>query len=364
MTIRSRSLGTTRCLLAAALFGASAPAASVLVEHLDTFALAGLLYLGAALAVLPSVLRHPPDLGSLRAGWRELAVAVIIGGAVGPALLVAGLAMTSAASASILLNTELVATVVLAAILFREHIGVRVAIGSVLLTLAGAVASWQPGAGLDPGSLLVVAACFCWGIDNCVTARIDQITPEAVVLCKGVFAGGANLLIGLVVAGSSTGPEAFSAGTVALALLVGALGYGASIVLWVRGARDLGAARAQVLFATAPFLGAGVAWLGLREPVAPSTVAAAILAALGVAIAMESAHEHSHRHDPVRHQHEHTHPDPHHDHTHDHEHEGFVGRHDHEHEHATVLEHTHAHVPDLHHRHLHSKRRRKTAREV
>src|SRR5690606_8508616 len=119
---------------------------------------------GAAVAALPTSIRHPPTRRALGGEWRPVTIAVVAGGAVGPVLLVAGLARTNAATASILLNTELAATVVLAAVVFREHLGARLLWSAGLITLAGAMLTWQPGASLDVGALLIVAACASWGI--------------------------------------------------------------------------------------------------------------------------------------------------------------------------------------------------------
>lgn len=337
-----------RCLLAAAAFGASAPAASVLAADMSAFALAGLLYLGAAVAVAPTVVRHRPSPAALRAAWPQVTTAVVAGGFAGPVLLVAGLARIDAASGSILLNLELAATVVLAATFFREHIGRRVWVGSALVVSAGVVLSWEPGAELSTGALLIAAACACWGLDNCVTARVEHLSPETVVLAKGVVAGSVSLALGLTVAGGSGG--GLAADHVLSALAIGAVGYGISITLWVKGARDLGAARAQVIFATAPFMGAVVAWIALAEAVTGPQVVAMVLAAAGVAVSLDSAHEHPHRHPPTTHDHEHVHPDDHHVHEHP---DGFVGRHSHPHLHERELVHAHPHVPDLHHSHEH-----------
>jgi drug/metabolite transporter (DMT)-like permease len=344
--------GVLRCLAAAVLFGASAPAASVLAGDMNALALAGLLYLGAGIAVLPRNLAHPPDRAAISRDWKPAAVAVIAGGAIGPALLVAGLARTSAASASILLNLELAATVALAATIFREHLGRRLLAGAALVTAAGLLLAWQPGATIDTGALLIAAACLAWGIDNGVTARIDQLAPEHIVLLKGFVAGTANLILGVVTAGGSS---TLGGRDVVAALTIGAAGYGASIVLWVKGARDLGAARGQVIFATAPFIGAVVAWTVLGETVTAAQLLAVVIAAVGVAVSIESAHDHAHTHDPVEHEHEHRHDDGHHDHDHDHDHDhghgpSDTGTHTHRHVHRPVT-HVHPHLPDLHHRH-------------
>ena len=338
--------GVLRCLLAAVLFGATAPAASELAGSVPAFTLAGLLYLGAALAVLPVVVRRPPSHDALVSEWKPVLVAVVVGGAVAPVLLVAGLARTEAASASILLNTELPATVILAALVFREHLGRRLLWSAGLITLAGALLTWEPDATVDVGAALIVAACACWGLDNGVTARIEHLAPEHVVAAKGVGAGGANLVIGLVIAGWGA---ATSATDVVAALAIGAAGYGASITLWVKGARDLGAARGQVIFATAPFIGAAIAWTVLGEPIAILQIAAVVLAAVGVAVSLGSGHHHDHHHKPLTHDHEHTHDDDHHQHEHA---DAFTGRHTHRHEHSQLI-HAHPHVPDLHHRHDH-----------
>ena len=204
---------------------------------------------------------------------------------------------------------------------------------------------WQPGAGFELGGLLIIGACVCWGIDNSVTARIDQLSPEQITFAKGAVAGSVNLILGLVIA-TAAGAELRQ---ILAALAIGALGYGASITLWVKGARDLGAARGQVIFAAAPFIGALLSWTVLHESISLVQVIAVPIAVAGVALSLRTSHQHAHRHAPLDHEHEHTHDDAHHDHEHP---GGPVGRHSHRHHHDPV-EHVHDHVPDLHHGHAH-----------
>ena len=341
--------GVRNCILAALLFGASTPAASVIASEMRPLVLAGLLYLGAAIAVAPWWVSRRPTVAALRSNWTLLALAIVAGGAVGPALLTAGLVDTPAATASLLLNMELVATVVLATTLFREHLGRNMIFASLFVTAAGALLVWDPGATLNASALLIVGACACWGLDNSVTSRIDQVSPQHVVFLKGVVAGGVNLALGL----AFTGAGNVNGWSILGALLVGMLGYGASITLWVRGAQQLGAARGQVIFATAPFLGAVLAWILLRDSIDIVQIIALPLAGAGIALSLRSAHEHPHRHTPVEHVHEHDHDDEHHDHSHV---DGFTGRHSHAHSHSELV-HAHPHVPDLHHRHDHEHER-------
>ena len=281
----------------------------------------------------------------MRAGWRLTTVAVVFGGALGPALLMAGLARVSAATASLLLNFELVATLAIAGLVFREHLGRRLVGAASLVAAAGFLLVWQPGSAFDVGGLLVIGACVCWGVDNSVTARIDQVSPEQITFAKGAVAGTANLVLGLAFAATwHVGGR-----QVVAALLIGVLGYGLSITLWVKGARDLGAARGQVIFAAAPFVGALISWTILGESVSLAQLIAVPIAAAGIALSLRTAHAHSHQHNAVEHEHEHTHDDLHHDHVHD---DRVVGRHSHRHRHDAI-DHVHSHVPDLHHSHRH-----------
>jgi hypothetical protein len=197
------------------------------------------------------------------------------------------------------------------------------------------------------GALFIAGACLCWAVDNCVTAAIDQIAPVHITLAKGVIAGGTNTVIGLLL----TGMPAASAGLWALA--IGAVGYGASITLWVAGARDLGAARGQLVFATAPFIGAVVAWVVLGDDVTGRELGAFVSGAIGVGFVLRSSHEHEHVHEAITHEHEHEH-DEHHQHDHADLDDRARGarRHSHVHTHEPLV-HGHPHVPDLHHRHEH-----------
>jgi drug/metabolite transporter (DMT)-like permease len=334
--------GIIRCGIAAILFGISAPAASRLTNDMGAFTLAGLLYLGAALAVAPFARRSPPTRTALRASLPNLSIAVVLGGAVGPVLLAVGLGLVPAATASLLLNLELVFTTIVAGTVFHEHLGRHVIAGTAMVVAGSVALSWSGDPDLRWGAVFIAAACLCWAIDNSTTAAIDQITPSHITLAKGVIAGGTNLIIGLT---TSATPNV---APVVWALAIGALGYGASITLWVAGARDLGAARGQLVFATAPFVGAVVAWSVFTEPITARELVAFAIAAGGVAFVLASHHDHDHDHEPMSHSHDHEH-DEHHGHHHQ---PTVTGRHTHHHDHAP-LSHRHPHIPDLHHRHDH-----------
>jgi drug/metabolite transporter (DMT)-like permease len=333
-------------LLSAALFGAATPASKWLLGALTPLQLAGLLYLGAALGVAPSLLRaRSLPLPRDRDGRRRLLGAIGLGGVLGPVLLLLGLSLASAASVSLWLNLELAATAALGALVFHDRLGAAGWLGAALAVAAGAALSLGEGpAGARAGGL-VAAACVCWAFDNHWTARLDALPATATTFWKGAGAGATNLGLGLALAPFEAGLSA-----VAAALLAGALCYGASIALYVTAAHALGATRAQVLFASAPLFGVGLAALWLGEPLDGAQLAAAGALALSAALVLRDRHEHLHVHEATAHVHWHRHDDGHHGHAH----AGGPAPEAHAHWHVhEPLRHAHPHWPDLHHRHRH-----------
>ena len=335
-------------LLSAALFGVATPASKMLLSGLTPFQLAGLLYLGAALAVAPIALRQGGVLAPLRADNRtrmRLLGAVLFGGVLGPVALLFGLRAAQATSVSLWLNLELAATAVLGALVFRDHLSRKGWLGVAAGLLASALLAWGPdAAGLLPGVLILVA-CLCWGVDNHLTALIDGITPSQSTLWKGAVAGTVNLTIGALLV-----PVSVSITVLSGALLVGALSYGASIVLYIRSAQAIGATRAQVLFASAPFFGVAFSVGALGESLTVVHAIAVPLFVVGVVILLLEDHAHDHVHSAMSHEHAHRHDDDHHTHVHP----GLAAgvRHTHRHDHAPARQ-RHPHWPDLHHRHAH-----------
>lgn len=340
---RSTNTAWVTCAVSAVLFGAATPAAKLILDHVPPVTLAGLLYLGAALVSVPFVARQRWVRPS-RQDLSKVAGAVVIGGAIAPALLLTGLDRTPASTASLLLNLELVATALLAWLFFGEHIGRRTAVGLAALATAGVLLAGR-GGGVGFGAVLVVGACVCWGLDNNLTATATGVTPAQITLAKGVVAGSANLVIGL-----HTEQPTLSGGSMGWALIVGAAGYGISIILWVTSARRLGAARSQGVFATAPFVGMALGWILTDDPVAGSQLVALVVMVIGVALVVTSSHLHEHRHLAETHAHRHRHDDGHHDHAHA---SPVSGWHVHEHDHVELM-HEHPHVPDEAHRHSHA----------
>ena len=341
--------GVVAALAAALLFGFGTPLAKLLLTSTDPWLLAGLLYAGSGLGLTVWRLLRPTQTRARIAPGdaRWLAGAVLVGGVVAPVLLMWGLANMPASTAALLLNAESVFTAIIAWVVFRENVDRRIFVGMVAIVAGAVVLSWPGEARFGSlwHTLAVLGACFAWGLDNNLTRKVALADATLIASIKGLVAGATNLALA-----SALGAAWPSMTGIGVAMAVGFVAYGVSLVLFVVALRHLGAARTGAYFGVAPFFAALVAVVVLAEPLTVPLVAAGALMALGVWLHASERHEHSHRHEFLEHEHEHVH-DAH----HAHEHAGAataVEPHTHPHRHEP-LSHRHRHYPDAHHRHDH-----------
>lgn len=340
--------------LAAVLFGISAPLSKLLLDGVDPIVLAGLLYLGAGASLgLLLFLRKVAGIVDREARLEKrdlpwLVGAILSGGVAGPILLLLGLQQTSAATTSLLLNFEVVATGLIAFALFRESVGRRTWWAIAAITIGGALLSFDPsdGWGVSLGALLVLGACLAWGFDNNFTGRISLKDPKRIVAIKGLAAGGFSLLLGL-----GLGRPLPTLSSTLWALALGTVSYGASIALFVQSLRRVGAARTGALFGMAPFVGVALSFIMFRQLPQLTFFFALPLMVLAAVLLAREKHEHKHIHTELSHTHSHKHDDAHHEHIHTST-DVQESSHVHEHSHQD-LSHSHPHKPDPHHRHGH-----------
>jgi len=343
--------GILLALASAVLFGASTPFAKALLGSVDPWLMAGLLYIGAGLglAVL-HVSRRALRLPAVEAPLRRpdlswLAVVILFGGVLGPLLLMLGLARTSAAATSLLLNLEGLATMGIAWVVYHENVDRRLLLGAFAILAGAVLLSWRGAASFRWSELLIAGACLCWGIDNNLTRKLSSSDPVEIAMLKGLVAGAVNLVLAL-----NHGATLPSARTVAAVGSVGFLGYGVSLALFVLGLRHLGTARTGAYFSLAPFVGAVLAVAMLGEPLSAQLVIAGGLMGFGLWLHIAERHEHEHLHEPMEHEHRHRHDEHH---QHGHAATDPPGEpHTHWHRHVRLV-HRHPHYPDLHHRHGH-----------
>jgi drug/metabolite transporter (DMT)-like permease len=343
----------TQALIAALLFGASAPLSKLLLGEVEPIPLAAFLYLGSGIGLLgiktfqrlnQRFSEREAQINKSDYSW--LAGAILAGGVAAPIMLLFSLQKTPAATASLLLNIEGVATTLIAALAFKESISRHAWWAIGLITLSSIFLSVNPTAswGFSLGALGIIAACFLWGIDNNFTRNISAKDPLMIVTIKGLVAGSFSLGLALFL-----GNKLPAMGVTMGALVLGSLSYGVSIVLFIHAMRGLGAARTSALFGTAPLAGMIISFLLFREFPGWMFIVALPLMVIGTLFLLSEEHEHYHIHELTVHEHAHVHDDGH----HEHDHEGeYAQKHSHIHCHDDLV-HAHHHMPDIHHRHVH-----------
>lgn len=349
---QQRWIGAAYGICSAVLFGLSTPSAKALLGAVDPWLLAGLLYLGSGLGLSIFAAsqrmraRQAREAPLRRADLPWLFGAILCGGVAGPVLLMMGLSTTPASSAALLLNLEGLATMAIAWGVYKENADRRIVAGALAILAGALVLSWQGAvSGLGFGTLAIAGACLAWGIDNNLTRKISHADPVQIAAIKGLTAGAINLILALALGARL--PHGF---ITAGAGLVGFLGYGVSLVLFVLALRHVGAARTGAYFSTAPFVGAIASIILFKDAITAQLLVAGAFIAFGLTLHLAERHEHPHEHEPMAHEHAHVH-DEHHQHAHG-PNDPLGEPHTHWHAHARLV-HAHPHFPDLHHRHEH-----------
>ena len=269
-------------ILAAALYALNAPVSKLLLQNVPPTMMAGFLYLGAGIGMaVMGLVRSGTGHGKqeMRLTKKDLpyTLGMVILDIAAPIFLMIGLTRTTAANASLLNNFEIVATSLIALFIFKEKIGKRLWIAIGLITLSSILLSVEDASSFQFsfGSLFVLAACVCWGLENNCTRSLSHSDPLEIVVIKGFGSGIGSVIIGLAVG------EALPLwGDILKILLLGFVAYGLSIYFYVYAQRDLGAAKTSAYYAVAPFIGVLLSFLIFRE-----IPCALFFVALGIMIA-------------------------------------------------------------------------------
>ena len=267
MKSTSVKTGIFLAILAAAFYAINSPFSKILLDYMPSTLMAGFLYIGAGICMCVIALFRKvkkPENVEMKLIKRELpyAVAMILLDIAAPICLLFGLKSTSAASASLLNNFEIVATAIIALVVFKEKISIRLWLGILFVTLSCALLSFEDITSLQFsfGSLFILVACLCWGFENNCTRKISSKDPLQIVLLKGIFSGLGSIVIGLLI-----GERITVLWSVFAVLGVGFVAYGLSIFFYVYAQRILGAARTSAYYAIAPFIGTLLSLVIFRE---------------------------------------------------------------------------------------------------
>lgn len=332
--------GVLYALGAAALFGATTPLVKAYGDGIGAFATAALLYFGSLLASLPRS-GAPPSARLRRVHIARIVAAATLGASIAPALFAWGLSRVSGGAGGLLLTSETAATVLLARLILREHIGRRALVAIGLIALGTVIVVGTRGRASASGAIAIVLATVAWALDNVITRPLADVDATAVVRWKSGI--GAVLSLGAMTI--LEGRPAIAPMAAAALVFAGALGYGLSLRAYLAAQTRIGAARTGSVFAVAPFAAAIASAVAAWDAPPLALYVAAAPIALGVWLHATERHAHLHRHAPVVHEHRHVHDDGHHDHVHD---PPFIGEHSHPHEHGAV-EHEHPHDDEAHH---------------
>lgn len=341
-------------VLAASLYGISAPVSKLLLTKIPPTFMAALLYLGAGLGMLLiNGIRSIRNKQQVEAKMTMKELPYILGmiflDIAAPVLLMFGLSLTTSANAALLNNFEIVATAVIALLVFKEAVGRRMWFAIVLITISSLVLSVDDYSSFSfsIGSVLVLMACICWGFENNCTRMLSMKDPRQIVVIKGLGSGAGALLISLI--GNQYCNDIL---LILITMVLGFVAYGLSIYFYILAQRDLGAARTSAYYAAAPFIGVLISWFVFQDTISINFIIAIVIMLIGTFFAVTEMHKHIHYHEAIIHEHKHNHEDEHHTHIHE---KNFTGEHCHEHTHEEVA-HNHVHTPDIHHSHVHEKK--------
>jgi drug/metabolite transporter (DMT)-like permease len=338
-------------ILAAALYAISSPVSKLLLKEIPPTLMASFLYLGAGLGMsIVGVVKHmkSKEKAEARLTKKELPFTALMVALdiAAPIFLMFGLTMTTASSASLLNNFEIVATSLIALLLFKESISKRLVGAIFLITISSIILSIRDisSFSLSFGSIFVLLACICWGLENNCTRKLSIKDPLEIVVIKGFGSGIGALLIAL-----SLGERTNNILYIISALLLGFFAYGLSIFFYIYAQRDLGAAKTSAYYAIAPFIGVGLSLIIFREVPSWSFVVALLIMIIGTYFASTEEHNHRHSHILITHEHSHNHEDDHHNHIHN---KTIIKNHNHIHTHEECT-HWHKHTQEIHHSHVH-----------
>ncbi|MBO4461730.1 MAG: EamA family transporter [Lachnospiraceae bacterium] len=323
-------------LLAAVFYAINVPISKMLLEHVGETTMAALLYLGAGVGIsILSVFMKKDRKNSEKLSGNDLpyVIGMIVLDIAAPIFMMIGISRGTSANASLLGNFEIVATTIIALIVFKEAVTKRLWLAIGLITLSSVMLSFE---GTDSfsfsyGSLFVLAATACWGLENNCTRKISSKDTYEIVILKGIFSGLGALIIAFII------HESFPEWKyIAIALILGFVAYGMSIFLYVRAQNVLGAAKTSAYYAVAPFAGAFLSFVFLKETLSWMYMLALIVMLIGSVVVVTDTLIRYHSHE--------------HQHTFTHTHDGST------HEHTITHIHDHAHyVTDSKHGHHHSK---------
>lgn len=321
-------------IAAAAFYALNVPCSKMLLAQISPIFLAGLLYIGAGLGIgILYLLHFKHEHQSERLGKKDLpyTLGMILLDIIAPILLMFGVKYGTSGNASLLGNFEIVATTLIALFIFKEKVSLRLWFAILFITTSSFILSFENDEGFEfsVGSIFVLGATICWGLENNCTKKISNKSTYQIVTIKGLCSG-----IGSIIVSAATNESNVVIKYIPFALLLGFIAYGLSIFTYIRAQKYLGAAKTSAFYAIAPFIGVLFSIVLLNEEITTQYIVALLIMIVGTAFVIYDTliREHSHLH---KHIFTHTHNGIPHTHTieHSHLHSHFFSSAKHSHHH-------------------------------
>lgn len=322
--MKTKNIATFYAVLAAALYAINIPLSKLLLNHIKPTMMAAFLYLGAGIGLFvysltekafgKQVKREPLTKKEL-----PYTIAMVVLDIAAPILLMFGISSTNSANVSLLNNFEIVATSIIALVVFKEVISKKLWFAIALVTVASAILSFEGSESFtfNSGSLFVLGACLCWGLENNCTKMISNKSSVEIVIIKGTFSGLGSLLCAFIVCENLPAIQ-----WIVCTLLLGFVAYGLSIHFYIMAQKNLGAAKTSAYYSVAPFLGVVFSFLFLSERPGIQFYAALVIIIISTYLMVKDTialqHTHEHAHGDIVHTHIHTHDNDSENHNHKH----------------------------------------------
>ena len=243
-------------VLAAALYALSTPFSKLIMNEIPPSFMAGFLYLGAGTGMLITNAFRKDEAASVKAFSHSdmpYLIGMVVLDIIAPIMLMLALTSSPAANISLINNFEIVATSVIALIIFREKISGKLWTGIILITVASIMLSFEGTESLvfTKYSVFALIACVVWGFENNCTRRLSSGDPIKIVVIKGLGSG-----IGAIIVAVCAGEQISLSVNILYALLLGFVAYGLSVFFYIKAQKELGAAKTSAYYAVSPFIGA------------------------------------------------------------------------------------------------------------
>lgn len=271
-------------IAAAVFYALNVPCSKILLNHVAPTFMAAFLYIGAGIGVgIMYLFHHKHEESAERLSKNDMlyTVGMVLLDILAPILLMIGVKLGTSANASLLGNFEIVATTIIALLIFKEKVSRKLWTAIGLITLSSIILSFggEGSFSFSVGSLFVLGATVCWGLENNCTRSISVKSTYQIVTIKGLCSGTGSLVIALVI-----GEKLPDMKYLLPVLLLGFVAYGLSIFTYIRAQKTLGAAKTSAYYAIAPFIGAFLSFILLKESLSAAYIVALLVMIAGTAL--------------------------------------------------------------------------------